>query len=89
MDSYSLLLLVRQTASFSSDDIARGSCPISDWMKSQRLWDGCPPVPLGNPVGVPLQVVVVGEADSLILLGLHCQDFLLNQQLDEEPETLG
>ena len=68
MNSYRLLL-VRQTASSSSDDIARASCLISNWMKRQRSWDDCPPVPSGDPVGVPLQAVVVGETDSLILLG--------------------
>ncbi len=46
MDSYRLLLLVRQTASFSSDDIARASCPISHWMMSQRHWDDYPPTSL-------------------------------------------
>ncbi len=35
---------VWQTASSSSDDIARASCPTSDWMKSQRRWYDCPPV---------------------------------------------
>jgi hypothetical protein len=69
MDSYRLLLLVRQTASFSSNDIARASCSISNWMKSQKRWDDCPPVPSGDPVDVPLQAVVVDGTDSLILLG--------------------
>jgi hypothetical protein len=43
----------------------------------------------GDPVGVQLQAVVVGETDSLILLGWHCQGLLFNQPLDEEPDTLG
>jgi hypothetical protein len=38
---------------------------------------------------VLLQAVVVGKADSLILLGWHRQGLLSNQQMDEEPEMLG
>ncbi len=63
------VVVVRLTASSSSDDIARASCSISHWMKSQRRWDDCPPVPAGDPVGVQLQAVVVDGTDSLILLG--------------------